>query len=1643
MSQEEVDPLHLGNVITILSEKHGLVTGRIVYRDITMVRIVSQEASDRALEFPLTPDGSMFLPELGVSDIEIIETQESDHFVDTLGARVGETLEFFTLDGEQAAPPGEVAEIFKTPTKDTIQLTDGRVLKFRGKGPELPIAVIRVSNAEEAVQNEKPEEATPAVPSVDILALLRDVLPPATVEVVPTADRTFPDSMQREDMIQDLLVDMSAKQRTNPRRIRFIEREVDLSLSLKNRTTLRDAGGRVTGVDALSIQTIGDAIQSAASVPVAIPIVRAAKVLNLDMDTEGGVTFKETDVFGRLLYQLEGESELMAQIYLNGSAPEFVSEERSSALREVAGRGFHSYIYDLLDRDQGTLHGEAGPGWKQDQDVIRTAGMGQAVQGLSKDLPVKGAVSMAHLISDVTDRQMRVLTSDVFTHPKTRASALLAPSDPSVVSGHVILPVKAALALRPPKTPGDLPTALLYTAALEHDNLPTITETLRDLFSPSPDVQHAWTLDAGNPFGIAEWLRSVLPYAIHPSDSMGPRTPRIMSVLDALGIGEHDMSPPVYAVVQDWVASSQQTLRNLIVQTREAVQKVLDAEAALTFDNVSGADSLLFRGMQNATLAEMVESATKRNPSIAGAGSMLTASLLNDAQGDSLPLLWSHIQKADTIPPTIDEAAAGAALVASHSYTLRRKVLRDINLLSLKAAPEISSCPHAKKLEAVRNVSDVLSRSRLLRDFIETYQSARQGDWMTCALCHGACVCYHELMELEALAQPTRMVSIQKQILIKFGGDRYQGKIVCRNCGQALQDIDYDEHVEFDDNGKAITGRSVLTEEQMAEPTETTWKIATADLAPTLTFASQTQREIGDALQVIAEKAGIRLTDDIARRIVRYTDLYVSFRAFTPVVYEKMRAKAMTSAATKIKVATGTQVATVDVPTYTAHIDQHRVIGLTSFLALALQSLNPPLEVNTPFTVCPFSREGWPFEPEKPKDGPGAVSYMSCVVAYIQRDMRPWVNMSWSGITKPDTRRKKVLDATIASLQVILSGDAKKGQLSFAPEVRTALTRAQTDVAARVKRSLVSHKDELTHGFRPEAFPAAVRRPAIEKNPLNMAGGPDLGAAVQQLNLAVVSEMHAAAVAGYSGKSNTPDAVCCPNTIQDVEAGALQGPSNVQLAAAAMLLRKANPSAAYAGAHLWSIQETPVPPAIDTTVDSGILFKLFLKFCYTGAQVGYPHEFSSGNICRQCNLRLGKPVDLIHFDTEGAEILAKQEGPLRIEITEAAFDGLSNAIRRTKKLREPAVAVKVTWKQGLDKMLETMARYPSLAELSAATQNVLTSLNDEATLDEMERAELWTPVAAVQDAVMAYVVDRVGPMVPRQPGRIAEARAKEAVAAMAAFNALTEDPFVEGPRAIQEYWCAKTSAAGQGFGVTSVVGAKWFKISPEHNDRLDKLLNENASWYGKPVTDDMRPVLRRLAEMLGPLLRAWLSHIRPAISTAWTATEARLLLRSLVLHAWRDALSITSWIYTDMPSAETTVSSIADWTLALMLHAKQQFTKYSKETIQQILQQRAELERTSVVQEFEAIKDDDQRAAELMKKTFRIGRWGVGKNLQKYDSELFEFESEQRLRMGIVDAPVDPLLLEGAAAPANDFGFGPAGGAEEGYDVEQQTADDA
>jgi hypothetical protein len=1641
MSQEneDIDALHIGNMVGIHSSLYGYTVGRIAYRSDELIRVIPQEASNKAIEFPMTEDGTEFVPELGVSAIEIIERQESPYYVDFLGVRAGEIVEFFTEDGQEAEPSGTVTKVVKTDKHDGIILEDGRKFSFRGVGPKAPIAVVRVVTSDEAAEDaEEAEETTAAEEAAAarkarLFDLLRGVLPTETVEVIPRGERSYPDSMQREDLFQDLLADIGAKQRTNPRRIRYLEREVDVAVALKNMSVKHDDAGRILGSEPYLVQTVGDALtMNRDPLPMVIPVVQGARVLNLDKCcTKNART--TTDVISRELGKTEQYAIDIANSYLEGGLP------------EALGKGFDAYMMDLLGNTGAVFTGPSNPegGWREAQDVIRSAGYTSAVTGLSIGLPAVNAdpaknvdVDEAFLINNVLDRSLRLLPAQTRVTSRTGEEVVIAAADPSVIINYVVLPTKAALALRPPKRPGDLPTALLYSAALESSNLPTVVRTLRDLYtSETASPTHVWDLKTESAAGydIAGWLKSVLKYAVHPADSLGPRTPALLSVLDAIGAGQHDMAPAVADVLDRWVRQSQRVWSELLGARRKAIQKALNEETTRTFQSVTGTDSPLWTALQTAEpLADFLEDIKRRNPTIWETPALLTASFLHEAQGDAAPLVWSTIGLIDNRPVDIDPVAALTNLATSRASALRRQALRNVNLSSLKGTPEINTCPHAARLEAVRNVADTLLRSRLLRDFIETYQGGREGEWMTCVLCKQSCVCYHEIMELEALAQPTRMDAIQRQILVQFGGDRYEGKIVCRNCGQALQDIDYDEGAEFDDEGNPIVSSSVLTVEQMGDPTDSQWKKEVKALAPPeLEFAKESQNMIYDMLNKILLKGNILVEKSVVRTLVEQADAYTTARTPSQEAYEKARNAEMKKAGSTAR------------PMFTAFVNNIRMAAIAALLGISMQSSKPPIMVNNPVPYCGgrFSREGWPLKADSDPKESGPFKYVACVIGHIDRNESPWSDFVWHKEPKRETRINKVMNAALGAATVIVV----KAEAPFSTLINTRLAEVRENVAEAKAQELVSHTDELPVGFRPEPFPVAVTRPVIETDPVvavreAIAAGRSLQPltqpivdAVHQQARAVIYELHEDAATTVQTNN------CCTASLTDARDGTLQGPpESAALLAAHTILRDNIPTVVNAGTHLWSTFAIPLTIPVSQEVDPGVFFKLFLKFCYRGPAVGEAHEFSTGNICRQCGLALGKSLDLVDFGKDGAAILAAQQGDLKVEATAAAFEALSTAVRRRRVLEPRAPGGEIPWRVGLEALVSaarssykgTMVRIGDV--LDQVLQNI-TGHEDELA-DALTHSGFWEPLTEVHDSLQKEILEHL----QRGP------TAKYATRAISNMENITEDPFVEGPVAVQEYWCSLTQAAGASFSVLSVNSARWFKISKEHNARINSILAENANWYGGTITAQMTHILRHIGQVLGPLLRTWIRLVRPSSAgNVWNSKDAQMLLRTLIYQVWRDAVVPTSWMYATTITAsdlEGAATGMVEWTTALMMHSGRRFIKYSDEQIRTMLQRRAELERTSIVQEFNNINDPDERAAALVLKQFRIGRWARGQNIQSLDADTYNFETEQRHRMGIMDPPVDPLLLrEGQGPQRETYGLGglSSGEPEDGYAVDQ------
>jgi hypothetical protein len=1629
-----------------------------------MMRLMPQEASDRATEYPMA-DTWNIAPELGVSEIAVEYEFPSDHYVDFLGAKPGDTLEFFAIDGTVAAAPGVVKEVIKAERKDNLILEDGRELKFRGRGPQPPIAVVRVvsslNRAAEAVAADavSAEEAAAAaarrVAEEAMMALLERTAPADVEEDLPIARQAFSDSLQRQELFEDLLGDLKEKQKRNPRRLRELNREVDVAMALKNVVVRRNAAGIPTATIAKPVETVADAVeQNPGGVSAAIPVVDARRVLHLDAD-KPAVPFRSDQVEARMF---EAEE---------------ISEARALASYEAAGSTIRmdGYLNDLLDNGRDVLApvGPAGAGWADAQDVIRTAGLGSIVAGLGKGLPpydptaVLGdtnptAITQENIVPDVVDRAVRVLPATMRFRPYEEPTVIV-PSDPSTVLGYVMLPAKAALSLRPPTQPGDLPTALLYSAALQSSNLPTIARTLRDLYAgaESADALHAWMMPVeGTQDSVAGWLGAMFKYAVHPSEALGPRSPAVLSLLDTVGLGKTEMAPAIANEVWAYLGRCQKTWRRLVQARRQEIQKGLSTAPPRTFQSVATMESPLWAALRSeAALADIIGDVDRRNPTIGEAPLVVVAALESEAQGDAAPLAWNTIAKLDARPPVVDGVAAADALAASRSYALRRKAIRDFALLSMHAEPEINPCPHVPQLEAVRNTRDQLQRARLLDEFIQEFQGPRQGDWTTCAVCAKECICEHEKMEIRAIAQPALADRIQKDMLVRFGGQRYEGKISCRNCGQGLQVIDFDDRPEFDDEGNVVSGFSVVEPEPEQEGILGT---------PAIVYPTQDQQFLGDALRILFERAGFVENRVAMLKIVQLTDYYVA--ATLPGNrddYEKRRAAMLQKASTVIT----KSGAAPSLPPYDVLVNRNRIAGLTALTVLALQAMKPPIVVQTPFPLCKFSREGWPLRTEAKPDDVGALSFMSCVLASIARDSHPWADQPWVADPKIEARQKKTYGAIFTALNIILGTTKPPLAIPFRADIMAMLDEKRKEGDGVVEK--VSLLDELPVGFRPEPFPAAAGMPALERDPVPtvraaLEGGTPaedlvepIAAALRAQTSAVLTGLNTAAAAGIAALPEKPalvnDTVCCPTPLREVEARALLGaPEQKPLVAARELLRGSIPTVPNAGTHLWPITPIPIPEPVESAVDEGVLFKLFLKYCYVGPQVGRAHEFSVGNTCRQCGLALGKPLDLVDFGAEGATILAGQQGPLKVETTVAAFESLSAAVRRQRILLPTSAPVVPGWRgvlEGLTRMMRErkgMREDQGMRSVAVRLEDVLKAIDPaDPPMEEVARATVWAPLAAYMDQLRAEVANAIGPIVPAAGASArAEARAREATRAFAAFDTLTEEPFLEGPKAVQEYWCARTENAGHNVVRGPEAGSsRWFNIGQSHANTIQELIEENYRWYGGAALPELaqKPLLT-VAGSLGPLMRLWVREMRAPVRQdgAWTVEEARMILRTCVLQAWRDVLVGDSWVYAAAAgdsARRTATMALADWTRALMLHARQQAVRYTNEEVRRTLQNIAELERTSVVREFKDL-DDDERAGSLLLKQFRIGRWAIGKNLQTLDADRFEFERMQRERMGITESAVAPIALAGAQeAPAALVAI-----AGEAYNMNQDAAGD-
>jgi hypothetical protein len=112
----------------------------------------------------------------------------------------------------------------------------------------------------------------------------------------------------------------------------------------------------------------------------------------------------------------------------------------------------------------------------------------------------------------------------------------------------------------------------------------------------------------------------------------------------------------------------------------------------------------------------------------------------------------------------------------------------------------------------IRKVKDDSQRLALLSKFLITFQGHKENNWLKCNAGDHNLLCMHELLQIYQYLRPGDVSALNKEIQLNFGGGQFQGHYICRNCGQPISELEYDTHLEYDDNGRPMMGRSELVD---------------------------------------------------------------------------------------------------------------------------------------------------------------------------------------------------------------------------------------------------------------------------------------------------------------------------------------------------------------------------------------------------------------------------------------------------------------------------------------------------------------------------------------------------------------------------------------------------------------------------------------------------------------------------------------------------------------------------------------------------------------------------------------------------------------------------------------------------------------
>jgi hypothetical protein len=1634
--------LELGDLIEIHSNLPDLETvrGRVYYIDETRMSILEEGKTRKlvVLDFEQDEDGD-YVPkeEYQLTGIDIKEKRLLPSFVAQRGMAKGMLVETFTAEGDQLATytiesvdEAHDSVLLKDDAGETLPLS----FEFKGIPRDRSVAPFDVLRVVEAPKKEEavPNEAAPGEVKEDVLdfEFLEELEAPDVEEIaglftateLPAWEMIYTDDEQVNDMLRERIRELDPAAQRSTKRIRVISRLVLTMLALRNDIT-RYSGGRPVGRKPAAFQTLVELLDKS-QFPLAKLILNVSKSIYVDHGSQDlnayeigpvndPIALSDPNITLHYLQDTVLKSIKYLETQLKDSAEGTETPGAGQAIPRwiTIWQGFFNRFFQVLLplRQDDSLKDI-----RFDQDFFRTELPKQEDETATlSGLPVLDSnrdelVSSAS-VGKVLFSLMRAIGPRFGRYGDGGLTHKVEDGDSAEIKGYLLFPLEYIRDL------GYIRSGIL---AMDMAHALKTSMTMKRILQeaggitdiPEPGKIISVSFD-GSTLGnteIADWLKGQALYGGGIGD--------LMPMLRSFGLLNAELSVQQKLVLDRKVSLYNGAVRKMIKEFREQIQKERTERKPPTVHSLLD-QQRVYELFQLATSAQTGEEILRtlladfkvRHPSYKSYDLAMFA------------YLYSYYPDLFLNALAQNPEVAKERLRAERDLYIRSvldKLEGDKKLQDAGAPPQENPCQHVKDLVKIRKIPGNSDRMLTLHKFIQTYKLKKEDHWLWCNNGEPAhhLLCEHEYLLLQEFLRPKEKDVIHKEIILTFGGGKFNGQYICKQCGQPISDYEYETSLEYDDNGRPMSGRDVLVDEDA---------IAEENLQKALT--AETEEDSKVPVQTEEDSKIYATLNELAGAVGIYPDRKSYLTMIQRVRNELALVPNRDRYALSQKAIKKAGRPTTD---YEVFISRILVSLCAAALLIDVQTHIPEYVIRYTLAGCANPEfTGYPRDPDIRKPDTG-MEYMACAISSISKRTAPWDTTGYQSISSSTTRQKEIL----FYLKTFTT------KLAETPDIQQAIVEKKQYLLEifGYESGFGRPKDVLPSGFLPVPYAPKKELGEEAESPVVAEA-----ASMDEKVRAYIKQAHMYALqfGKYMPGSGITEASCCYNPLTNPgsfwkEKGALPA------------LPQAEPPAGSKGSLLYIPMKTRPLERLFGSADVSIMYRLFLRVCFQGPRTGEQHEPGYDNICAWCGLhfpedpRLPPPTRRYakegskqkKFDSEYESALQdkqrKELDALReagvAEINQENFEELLTEVERKTlipPLEKPVLPNPIDNLRGMLSLLP-----PPYEDYEATLRQLLVQLD-----------------ALPPDAPRRDVLNAFNELSTEAVEMEQEIRKRLGDANFTAYQEFVKQPPQDLGEALRTYFLipfqrilnTKEDSPRQFKPI--IKPSRTTEFGPEVMEDVLKAYTDHTAYLNAiakdiPKSDKyIHAKIREAVSKLSVVIPLFIKILRPtAVKGGEVASE---FLKRLIVGGIFSEFIMPNHVPPNEPGIVAPTSAItipakmpARILLACLLKYKNEGLKYSSEQIKELIQDRIEKEKMEVMRVKGDMTPEQRRLDNLLQK-LGMGKWAVGgtKAIWRYDPDQYVSEKEAMAAAGITRFGPQVDVYE----------------AEGGYDVVQTHEDDA